>query len=273
MQEELHFACRLAASVRAALYNDLDFSFVLADYIDKAEFRFMPRKKSLFGGFSTASPDMWYNHLLELGLDDIFAQTNSTLKCIFENGTAAEFTVAFRSRRASVLDSDCAPTMIDGAVPAIGWRFRLTRYDSVKAVVTERPASNERVKTQYEPQPLRGAIERMEQFSAELTGSGGYAAEYARRFQQAAQIFDGKQVKTGDRIEPLPTVCAALMPLYLAAEYADVLYEGCPLEITAQKAGRSAEYTQLCSELTVQIRTAMVYAVNSTTTITAPQGV
>ena len=270
MQAELHFACRLAASVRAALNYDIDFKFALADYMDKAEFRFIPRKKSLFGGFSTSSPDMWYNHLLELGLCDIFAQTNSTLRCIFEDGTETEFTVTLRNHKVSLLDSDCGPAIIDGAIPAIGWSFGYCKYERVKASVTERTASDGCENTSYEPQQLCSAIENMERFCASI--SEECAIEYARRFQQAAQLFDGKRVKTGNRIEPLPII-GEFMPLYLSAEHADVLFEGCPLEITAKNVGRSEEYAQLCNELSEQIRRAMVYAVNSTTTITAPQGV
>ncbi|MGN0649698.1 MAG: hypothetical protein ACI4KM_04610 [Oscillospiraceae bacterium] len=267
MQAELHFVCRLAASVRAALNNGTDFKFALADYMDKAEFRFMPRKRSLFGGFSTSSPDMWYNHLLELGLCDIFAQTDSTIRCIFEGGAAMEFTVTLRSHKVSLLDSDCGPAVIDGAIPAIGWSFAYRKFERVKASVTERMASYGCENPPYEPKQLCLAIENMERFSASIS-----EAEYARRFQQAAQLFDGKQVITGNRIEPLPTI-GGNMPLYLSAEHADVLFEGCPLEIAAKNSGRGEEYTQLCNELSKQIRRAMVYAVNSAVTITAPQGV
>ncbi len=123
MEDSINIALRLTNAVRNAMAGD-SFTFAPADYMDRIDFRFLPRKKSIFGGYSTTLAESWYNHLEDSGLTQIYADFDyysekpPVIYCEFTDGRITEFSVICAEKKAGHLMSDVFPNQVDG-VPVV----------------------------------------------------------------------------------------------------------------------------------------------------------
>lgn len=263
MEDRINTALRLASAARAA-HKGESFLFAPADYVDKVEFRFMPRGKSVFGGFKASCAEQWYDHLEALGLSNVYAYFDYSYEnvpavyCEFEDGTVTKFSVQtdVRKNRKLYIGS---PNIAGVSVSYDSWyRIRVALTESSAQPIDTRYTDNS--------SSLRSILQRAEDFSMRLKYDDVDCRQYARSFSEAVQLLDGKQVNRTGMFVPLPALSERNLRIYRACETADIYdrssgWSGIPAAL-AQKLGCIDWYKDITYELLKHTQLALLYAIN-----------
>lgn len=277
MDDGIYLAIRLASAARSALSGG-DFSFSLADYMDKAVFRCFPRKKSIFGGFSTDKADIWYDHCEASGLCSVYADfafdssCTPAVYCAFDDGSYTRFVITTKVKKNRRFEVGYMGSAYwsNSVMPAIGVEWEYGSWYRVRAYFNEIPAEPFTKHYTDNTAELRAALQQAEELAMRLNGSSAaFAGESARLFGEAVQLLDGKQINRVNQFTSLPQLSEHGLRLYRACETAEI-YDprlGHRWRIhakeTADELGLSHEYEAVTSELLKQAKNALLYAVNS----------
>ncbi len=280
MDDGIYLAIRLAAAVRSAL-NGGDFRFTLADYMDKAVFRCFPRKKSIFGGFSTDKADVWYEHCVANGLCSVHAdfamdgKTVPSVICGFEDGTSTRFEITTKIKKNRLFEVGYMGAAHDmGCMPAIEVQWRYGQWYRVRTYFNERLSEPYPRRYTDNTADLRTALQRAEQFCNELDKKCGkpLSSDMSRLFGESIQLLDGKQISRINRLTSLPQLSEQGIRLFRACETADIYDPRLNyhfnwtefVKALADVHGLSDEYETVTSELMLQMQNALLFAVNET---------
>lgn len=279
MDDGIYLAIRLCSAVRSAL-NGGDFRFILADYMDKAQFRCFPRKKSIFGGFSTDKADVWYDHCAANGLCSIhadFAMDGSTVPsviCGFEDGTFTRFEITTKNQKNFLCDFDYMGAAQDTAVPAITVHWRYGMWYRIRAYFNESPIECYTQRYSDNTEALRTALQQVEQFCNGLDKKCGkpLSSDMSRLFGESIQLLDGKQISRINQLTSLPQLSEQGIRIFRACETADIYDARLNyhwkwtefVKTAADEHGLSEEYEAVTNELLLQMQNALLFAVNET---------
>ncbi len=266
MDDSINIALRLASAARNALNGD-SFSFASADYMDRIDFRFLPRNKSIFGGYSTMVADSWYNHLEALGLVKVYADFDyynvqtPTVCCVFSDGAVTGFGVSCAVKRAGHLETDIYPdyfTALRHFQPS--WMFRM--YTAMRTKVSEAQEPRRSISRENNIVALKRVFMRAEEFMH------SHGKEFsAKQFQLAQRILDGREDSHLNRFVSLPDLPEDRLRIYKACTEADAYDPRIGIsrefyEIYTDGAFPD-EVENLHRELLTETRTALLYAINS----------
>ena len=277
MDDGIYLAIRLCSAVRSAL-NGGDFRFVLADYMDKAEFRCFPRKRSIFGGFSTDKADVWFDHCAANGLCSVYADfamvgnTVPAVICGFEDGTFTRFEITTKTQKHYLCDFDYMGAAQIDAVPAITvhWKYGMWYY--IRAYFREIPSEPYTLCHSDNTAELRTALQQAEQFCIRLDKKCGKSIsdDHPRLFADAIQLLDGKQINRVNQLISLPQLSEQGTRIFRACETAEIYDHRIGwrwieyVKPAAEECSLSDEYDTVTKELLKQMRNALLYAVNET---------
>lgn len=251
MNGGLYQMCLLTAAAKQALFRGADFEFEPLAYENKIEFLFLPDIRQCGILRRTAkNAEQWYKYCVKKGLRDIksvmpteaenrqllgFANTSqSSIICYFKN---SEIT-AFEPK----------------------WEFDQKRK-MWNILYTERLLLIPFVKPYGEDNSdaLREVLIEIADL-AERIGCGNFA----KIFERALNILDGEEAPASK--VPLPNIPEKFLPLFCAADTADVFgamgsWSDSP-PFMAREKGLDKEYEELSARLLKNIRLAVFYAVN-----------
>jgi len=252
MNGEIYQICKIVSSVKMALQNSSTLSYVPLQYEGKLEFSFLP-SKGLFRKKEYKAKDIhdWYHHCKELGLINIkclvplsvnkrsllgFSNTTqSCIVCFYDNRTTY-FTARW--------DFDAAKSM---------WHILYTEHEWATAPVSPLHFENT-------TESFKKILLQIRTFADEI----GFES-FANIFQNAHNILSGTADYTYGDI-PFPEMPEANLRLFKAASTADVFgamgsWNDSP-PYAAHEKGLDTEYESLSDELLMQVRLAILYAVN-----------
>lgn len=272
MEDRINIALRLTAAARCAINGD-DFHFSPADYMDSVKYKFMPRGRSVFGGFSARYAEQWFDHLVELGLREVWADFDHSggvpaVVCGFEDGSFSRFEVAAEKYKHRTFASDVGPShFLDTPFLAVRWSWSYAQWDCIRAQATEKPSEPYTRQAEDNSSALRAAFVRAEELLMRLTSDSGDCCGHARIFSEAVQILDGKDIPRVGFPVSLPSLPDDKLRIYRACEHADVhdvrfCWNGHPAHI-AQELDMNEEFTKITAELLKQTENALLYSVNT----------
>lgn len=252
MKGELYQLCRLTAAAKSALFGYSGFLYEPIAYENKTEFLFRPSIKEYGIKNQTAdTPEKWYENCVKKGLRDIklivptevenrnllgFANAYSGfILCYFKNGEITAFIPKWE---------------FDGGLKK--WNILYT--EELELIPFVKPHCDDNTDA------LREVLIEIEDL-AERIDCGGFA----KRFALARSILDGESPFGSDKL-PAPSIPKKLLPLFYAADAADVFgamgsWNDSPPGMAHEK-GLDAEYDELSARLLKSIRLAVLYAVN-----------
>ncbi len=274
MVDSINIALRLTAAVKNALNGD-DFRFSMANHISKAQYKLMPRVKTVFGGgFKTTNVNLWYDHLENLGLKSVYVvfdydDKSPLMCCIFDDGSRTSFEISVSCYKYRRLDTDIGGSK-DGfygvPIPAISFCWQYDSWDSLMAVVDEKPICPEIQLYEDNSAQLKEVLLYAEEFAMQLERGGEDCRSHAQRFAAAAAILDGKQERGGQRFVPLPELSEDRLSLYKAAEVSDVYdirngWFSTPARL-AEELGLVEKFRTITTELLTQQQIALINSIN-----------
>lgn len=253
MNGELYQMCRLTAAAKSALFGYSGFEYEPIAYENKIEFLFTEsvtecgvKKKDR----TAESPERWYEYLTKKGLRDIklvsatddadirqlgFANAlRGCIVCYFKNGEVTAFYPGW-----------------DFDQSAKAWNILYT--EELKLIPFVKPHFDDNTDA------LRETLIEIEDLAERID-----CGNFAKRFERALDILDGGELpETKLSLPPIPQ---KLMPLFFAADAADVFgamgsWNDSPPYMAEEK-GLSREYKELSARLLKNIRLAVLFAVN-----------
>ncbi len=279
MDDGIYLAIRLCSAVRSAL-NGGDFRFTLADYMDKAVFRCFPRKKSVFGGFSTDKADVWYDHCAANGLCSVHAdfamdgKTVPSVICGFDDDTFTRFEITTKNKKNYLCDFDYMGAAQDTAIPAITIHWRYGMWYRIRAYFNEAPTEPYTQRYSDNTAELRAALQRAEQFCNELDEKCGrpFSGDLPRLFGESVQLLDCREIRRINQLTSLPQLSEHGIRIFRACETADIFdprlnYNWSWAKVVKRSADEyelSAEHEAITKELLLQMQNALLFAVNET---------
>lgn len=272
MEDRINIALRLTAAARSALEGE-DFFFAPADYMDSVKYKFMPRGKLAFGGFSARLAEQWFDHLVALGLCEVWADIDHhggapAVVCGFEDGSYTNFVITTERYKHRSFASDVGPSyFLDTPFPAVRWSWSFAQWDCIRAYATESPSEPYMCQVSDNSSALRAAYVRAEELLMRLTSDDGDCLDYARIFSEAIQILDGKDIPRVGFPVALPVLPEDKLRIYRACEHADVYdtrfcWNNAPARL-AQKLKLTEEFSSVTAELLKQTEAALLYSVNT----------
>lgn len=251
MNGELYQMCRLTAAAKQALFRGAEFKYEQAAYENKVEF-FFPEGIRQCGVFNRTAKnaETWYKYLVKKGLRDIKLVMPTDVKdrrvLGFANTSQSSIICYFKNSEITAFDPK--------------WEFDPKRK-MWNILYTERLLLIPFVKPYGEDNSdaLRELLIEIEDFAERID-----CRDFAGIFQRALNILDGEE-STSSKL-PLPSIPEKLLPLFLAADTADVFgamgsWNDSPPLIAHEK-GLDAEYEELSAQLLENIRLAVFYTIN-----------
>lgn len=257
MKGETAELCRLTVAAKYALRNGGKFNYTKDKYVNSEIFSFSPRRMSILPVKKThrvRSAEEWFNHLLSLGVRDIFmllpadkgsfaihgfSGTNvGCIKCFFESGEITYFSPNWS------FDNKLKMWNIEYIEP----EWRNLPINPAKEPPRFSDNTTEFFKTLTEIAELADQID--EKYWADI-------------FRSAREILNGN---SDCEKKELPDLPEHNLRLYEAADKSDVFgamgsWNDSPRWYAEEK-GLIDEYVELSNKLFIQIQEALMFAVN-----------
>ena len=244
--------CRLTAEAKSAFFRGTKFEFEPLPYENMPEFLFLQNIVQCGISERTAkTAETWYEYLVKKGLRDIklivptevedrnllgFANAYcGFILCYFKNGEITAFVPKWE------FDQNLKK-----------WNILYT--EQLELIPFVKPYCDDN------SDALREVLIEIEDL-AERIGCGGFA----KMFANAREILDGEAPFGSDKL-PAPKIPQKLMPLFYAADRADVFgamgsWNDSPPYMAHEK-GLDKEYEELSARLLKNIRLSVLFAIN-----------
>ena len=249
---ELYQLCRLTTEAKSALFGYSRFEYEPLPYENMPEFLFLENITQCGIMERTAkTAETWYEHLTKKGLRDI--------KLIVPTGVEDRNVLGFANSLCGCMLCYFKNGEITAFIPRWSFDQSITKWN---ILYTEKPELLPYKKPYFDDvtDDLREVLIEIEDL-AERIGSPGFA----KTFAIARAILDGEAPFGSEKL-PKPKIPQKLMPLFYAADRADVFgamgsWNDSPPYMAHEK-GLDREYDELSARLLKNIRLAVLYAVN-----------